>query len=83
MYIFCTFKYDKCFKNNYSKKLGFKVDDYNTSKKLSEIIYIETGFEISYNTLRRFFGIVKSVKPSNYTLNTLSVFNGFKSYTIL
>lgn len=25
------------------KKLGFKVDDYNTSKKLSEIIYIETG----------------------------------------
>ncbi|MDA9018500.1 hypothetical protein N9H44_02460, partial [Saprospiraceae bacterium] len=38
-------------------------------------------FEISYNTLRRFFGIVKSVKPSNYTLNTLSVFNGFKSYT--
>lgn len=32
------------------KKLGFKVDEYNTSKKLSEIIYIETGFEISYNT---------------------------------
>jgi len=63
------------------KKLGFKVDNYNTSKKLSEIIYVETGFEISYNTLRRFFGIVKSVKPSNYTLNTLSVFNGFKSYT--
>jgi hypothetical protein len=63
------------------KKLGFKVDDYNTSNKLSEIIYVETGFEISYNTLRRFFGIVKSVKPSNYTLNTLSVFNGFKSYT--
>ena len=63
------------------KKLGFKIDNYNTSKKLSEIIYVETGFEISYNTLRRFFGIVKSVKPSNYTLNTLSVFNGFKSYT--
>ena len=62
------------------KKLGFKIDDYNTSKKLSEIIYIESGIEISYNTLRRFFGVVKSVKPSNYTLNTLSVFNGFKSY---
>lgn len=62
------------------KKLGFKVDDYNTSKKLSEIIYTETGIEISYNTLRRFFGIVKSVKPSNYTLDTLAIFNGFKSY---
>ena len=62
------------------KKLGFKIDDYNTSKKLSEIIYIESGIEISYNTLRRFFGVVKSVKPSNYTLDTLAVFNGFKSY---
>lgn len=62
------------------KKLGFKVDSYNTSKKLSEIIYTETGNEISYNTLRRFFGIVKSVKPSDYTLDTLAVFNGFKSY---
>lgn len=63
------------------KKIGFKIDDYNSSKKLSEIVYIETGFEISYNTFRRFFGIVKPVKPSNYTLNTLSVFNGFKNYT--
>jgi len=62
------------------KKLGFKIDDYNASKKLSEIIYLESGIEISYNTLRRFFGVVKSVKPSNYTLNTLSVFNGFISY---
>ena len=62
------------------KKLGLKIENYNSSKMLSEIIYIETGTEISYNTLRRFFGIVKPVKPSNYTLNALAVFNGFKSY---
>ena len=62
------------------KKLGLKIENYNSSKRLSEIIYTETGIEISYNTLRRFFGIVKSVKPSNYTLNTLALFNGFKSY---
>ena len=62
------------------KKLGLKIENYNSSKRLSQIIYTETGFEISYNTLRRFFGIVKPVKPSNYTLDTLAVFNGFKSY---
>ena len=62
------------------KKLGLKIEDYNSAVRLSEIIYTETGIEISYNTLRRFFGVVKPVKPSNYTLDTLSVFNGFKSY---
>ena len=62
------------------KKLSLKIENYNSSKMLSEIIYTETGIEISYNTLRRFFGIVKTVKPSNYTLDTLSLFNGFKSY---
>ena len=62
------------------KKIGLKIENYNSSIRLSEIIYTETGIEISYNTLRRFFGIVKTVKPSNYTLDTLAVFNGFKSY---
>jgi hypothetical protein len=62
------------------KKAGFKISDYNTSKRLSDIVYIETGIEVSYNTLRRFFGIVKSVKPSNHTLNALAIFNGFTDY---
>ena len=62
------------------KKAGFKISNYNTSKRLSDIIYLETGIEVSYNTLRRFFGVVKSVKPSNHTLNTLAVFNGFVDY---
>jgi len=70
----------KTLKTITQKKLGFKIDNYNSSRRLSEIIYIETGIEISYNTLRRFFGIVKPVLPSNYTLDTLAVFNSFKSY---
>lgn len=62
------------------KKAGFKISNYNASKRLSDIVYIETGIEVSYNTLRRFFGVVKSVKPSNHTLNTLAIFNGFTDY---
>ena len=71
----------KVLKISTQKKAGFKIDNYNTSKRLSEIICIETGITLSYNTLRRFFGVVKSVKPSNHTLDTLSVFNGFSNFT--
>ncbi len=70
----------KKLKASTQKKVGFKITNYNSSKRLSDIIYLETGTEISYNTLRRFFGVVKSVKPSSYTLNTLAVFNGFMDY---
>ena len=68
-------------KTSTQKKAGFKIDNYNTSRRLSDIICIETGITLSYNTLRRFFGVVKSVKPSNHTLDTLAVFNGFLNYT--
>ena len=62
------------------KKVGFKIKNYNNSKRLSEIISIETGIELNYNTIRRFFGVVKSVKPSNHTLDTLSKLNGYENY---
>ena len=68
-------------KTSTQKKAGFKIDNYNSSRRLSEIICIETGISLSYNTLRRFFGIVKTVKPSNHTLDTLALFNGFLNYT--
>lgn len=70
----------KTLKTSTQKKAGFKITNYNSSKRLSDIIYLETGTEISYNTLRRFFGVVKSVNPNSHTLNTLAVFNGFVDY---
>jgi tetratricopeptide (TPR) repeat protein len=62
------------------KKIGFEIKNYNDCTRLSDIIYTETGIELNYNTIRRFFGIVKTVKPSNYTLDTLCKFNGYKNY---
>jgi hypothetical protein len=63
------------------KKIGFKIKSLNDSKRLSEIIANENDLEISYNTIRRLFGVVKNVKASNHTLNIVSKFNGFKNYT--
>ena len=63
------------------KKIGFKIKSLNDSKRLSEIIANEIDLEISYNTIRRFFGVVKSVRASNFTLDTLSKFNSFDNYS--
>ena len=63
------------------KKIGFKIKSLNDSRRLSEIIANEIDLEISYNTIRRFFGVVKNVKASNYTLDIMSKFNGFDNYT--
>jgi hypothetical protein len=71
---------EKLLKNFIIEKIGFEIIDVDSSKLLSEIILEETGDNISYNTIRRFFGIVKSVKPRIYTLDVLSKFIGFKSY---
>lgn len=53
-----TFVHLKNWKS-FLKKTKFKVDNYNISKRLSGIIFIEKGISYSYSTLRRFFGIVK------------------------
>lgn len=62
------------------KKVGFKIKNYNDSVRLSDIIFMETGIELNYNTIRRFFGVVEPVKPSNFTLDALSRLNGYENY---
>ena len=61
-------------------KVGFKITNLSTSKRLSEIILISKDLTLNYNTIRRFFGVIKGVKPSNYTLDTLAIFNGYINY---
>ena len=68
------------FKKITENKIGFKITSLSESKRLSEIILISHDLNLNYNTIRRFFGVVKSVKASNYTLDTLAIFNGYKSY---
>ena len=62
-------------------KIGFKIKSLKDSKRLSQIIAKENDIAISYNTIRRFFGVVKNVQASNFTLDTLSKFNGFDNYS--
>ena len=48
---------------------------------LSQKIYEETQKQLSISTLKRFFGLIKSNhNPSQYTLDTLAEFVGFKDW---
>jgi hypothetical protein len=59
-------------------KVGFPITDTYACIQLSGLILEKTGKTISYNTLRRMLGIVKTENsPSGYTLNLLAHFLGF------
>ena len=68
-------------KNITEEKIGFRIKTLKDSKRLSQIIAKENDVDISYNTIRRFFGVVKNVQASNFTLDTLSRFNSFENYS--
>ena len=57
-------------------KSGVQINTSGDCILLSDIITEKTGDFISYNTLRRLFGLVSFVKPSINTLNILAEFNG-------
>ncbi len=63
------------------KKIGFKIKTRGDCHYLAEMVYATTQKDISYNTLRRFFGLDKKIKPSKNTLDIISQFNGFYSFT--
>ena len=70
---------------DYLKKLtiknsGFAIIDRGDCQLLSELIIEKTDETVSYNTLRRLFGLASYVKPSKSTLDTLARFNGYKNY---
>lgn len=61
--------------------IGFKIRNRGHCQILSELIYIKVGENISYNTIRRIFGISKGGNPSTRSLNILSNFCGYSSYS--
>lgn len=61
--------------------IGRKIMTSKDCIDLSEAILAKTEFRINSNTLRRFFGLVKSQYPASLsTLNILSVYTGAASF---
>ena len=61
-------------------KLGQKIKNRGDAELLAHAIQETIDQQISYNTIRRFFGVSTNVKPNNNTLNILARFIGFKNY---
>jgi hypothetical protein len=62
-------------------KSSIKVNSVKELKLLMDEIEILTNESIGFNTLRRLFGFLPKTKPSIKTLNTLSKFLSFSSYS--
>lgn len=62
------------------KTFNRKVSDRGHCEALVQDIYEKTGALLSYNTLRRFFGLAEYRKPREHTLDQLAVYCGFRSY---
>jgi hypothetical protein len=62
-------------------EFGEKVDNLSNAKKLSNEIAKATGGKVSYNSIRRIFGLIKTPQINYHikTLNTLSRYCGFKN----
>lgn len=69
-------------KNNIELKLGRKIRKRGDCQYLSDRISEELDETLSYNTIRRVFGVESdcNIKPRNSTLNILSKFIGYKSF---
>jgi len=63
------------------KKSNILVNTISDVKFLKEDIESITGIKIGFNTLRRLFGFLDKTKPSVTTLNTLSRYIGFNSFS--
>jgi hypothetical protein len=67
-------------KKEIEQVFGRKIVSSRDCNILSEEVFNKTGYKINANTLRRFFGLVKTLyAPSAGTLQILSAYCGFKS----
>jgi hypothetical protein len=59
---------------------GFKINNRGDCELLSDLILEKTSSTLSYNVLRRVFGLSGFKKPNKTTLNILAKYNGYKDY---
>lgn len=63
------------------KRIGLAIVKPIHVKLLQEAIENTTKETVGFNTLRRLFGFLEETSPNRNTLNVLSVFLGYKSYS--
>ena len=67
-------------KGEIEKSFGKRISTRGDCELLSDDLFRKTGVVISYNTIRRMFGLAEYRQPRVTTLNHLSNYIGFKSF---
>lgn len=67
-------------KKKLEEKIGRSITNRGDCELLSNIILETIDIEISFNTLRRLYGILPSTNPNKKTLSTLAQFLGYRNY---
>ena len=67
--------------NEIEGHVGFRIRSKGDCLRLSDIILESTDEDISYNTLRRLYGLAGSVQPRTGTLDVLSRLLGYRNYS--
>ena len=62
------------------QRAGFPIQGRGDCEVLSDLILERTDEFVSYNTLRRMFGLAQPVKPRRQTLDVLAAFVGYRDY---
>lgn len=62
------------------KTFNRKITDRGHCEALVQDIYEKTGALLSYNTIRRIFGLAEYRKPREHTLDQFAVYCGFRSF---
>lgn len=68
------------FRAQIEKTFGQKITTRGHAEALSQDIYLKTNALVSYNTIRRLFGLVEYTKPRQSTLDHLAKYCSFGSY---
>lgn len=69
-------------KSEIQKTFNRKIENRGACEALVQDIYEKTGAVISYNTVRRLYGLAEYRKPRESTLDHLAVYCGFRSFKV-
>ncbi len=67
-------------KSELEKTFNRKIADRGDCEAIVQDIYEKTGAVLSYNTIRRLFGLAEFRKPRESTLDHLAIYCGFRSF---
>ena len=62
-------------------KIGYKITTTKEAGMLTDELQSKVDHSVSLSTIRRFFGLIPSRTPQKATLDTLSNFLGFSSFS--